>query len=126
MLCEKLHDASVGDAIYAEHRPIGIGEQLKCFSVVSLPVEIVDNGAYQATIVQFHLFSRNREGGISSTDRLQGMLDRLIDLFPIKEGRFTLTSPKILFKGNDGSGFSMWLVQSNLVINTTDRLEYGS
>lgn len=121
VLCNKLADASVGERTYAEHRPNGIGEQLKSMSVVSLPSEIVDNGAYQSTQVYFQLLSRNRDGGISSTDILQSMLDNLLNLFPIKEGRFTLTSPRIVLNGDDGNGFTVWLVQASLVINTTDR-----
>lgn len=121
VLCNKLSDASVGEKTYAEHRPNGIGEQLKSMSVVSLPSEIVDNGAYQSTQVYFQLLSRNRDGGISSTDVLQSMLDNLLNLFPIKEDRFTLTSPRVVLNGDDGNGFTIWLVQASLVINTTDR-----
>lgn len=121
VLCNKLTEASIGDKVYAEHRPNGIGEQLQSLSVVSLPSEIINNGAYQSTQVYFHLISRNREGGISTTDLLQSMLDKLIDLFPIKVDRFTLTSPRVVLNGDDGNGFTIWLVQASLVINTTDR-----
>lgn len=121
MLCNKLSEASIGEKCYAEHRPNGIGEQLKSLSVVSLPSEIVDNGAYQSTQVYFQLLSRNRDGGISSTDVLQSMLDDLLNLFPINEDRFTLTSPRVVLNGDDGNGFTVWLVQASLVINTTDR-----
>lgn len=121
ILCNRLTEASIGDKVYAEHRPNGIGEQLQSLSVVSLPSEIVNNGAYQSTQVYFHLISRNREGGISTTDLLQLMLDKLINLFPIKEDRFTLTSPRVVLNGDDGNGFTIWIVQASLVINTTDR-----
>lgn len=122
IISHKLEEQKIGDKIYAEHRPIGIGEQLDSMSVVMLPVEFVDNGAYQKTNVHFQLIARNRMGGISPTDILQEMLDKLITLFPIIEERFTITSPQILLKGDGGNGFSVWIVQASMIINTTDRL----
>ena len=122
MLCAMLSDAEVGVSTYAEHRPIGIGEQKNSISVVSLPVEIQNQGAFQTTEVRFDLITRNREGGISATDDLQSMLDKLLNLFPIVDKKYSITSPRILFKGDDGNGFTVWVVQAHLVINTTDRL----
>lgn len=122
MLCVKLSDAKVGACTYAEHRPIGIGEQKDSISVVSLPAEIQNQGAYQNTEVRFDLIVRNRDGGISATDELQEMLDNLLGLFPIVEERYSITSPRLLFKGDDGNGFTVWVVQAHMVINTTDRL----
>ena len=55
-------------------------------------------------------------------DELQEMLDNLLGLFPIVEERYSITSPRLLFKGDDGNGFTVWVVQAHMVINTTDRL----
>lgn len=123
-LCTLLQNNKIGDGVFAEHRPVGIGEQLSNLSVVSLPVEIFDRGAYQSTQIRFDLISRERQGGIAATDELQDMLDKLISLIPIVELRFSITSPKVIFRGDDQNGFTIWVVIANLIINTTDRLEY--
>lgn len=124
-LCEKVDDLGICDSVYAEHRPTGHGEQSDRMVVVSIPTQIVDNSAYQRAGINIHIIARNRDGGISATDELQAMLDGIMSLFPITERRYTVTSPNLLFKGDDELGFTVWVVNANLVINTTDRLIYG-
>ena len=48
------------------------------------------------------------------------MLNELASKFPIVESRFSVTSPNVVLKGTDGLGFTLWNVQSKLLINTTD------
>ena len=124
-LCGKVDDLGICDSVYAEHRPTGHGEQSDRMVVVSIPTQIVDNSAYQRAGINIHIIARNRDGGISATDELQAMLDGIIGLFPITERRYTVTSPNLIFKGDDELGFTVWVVNANLVINTTDRLIYG-
>lgn len=124
-LCEKVDDLGICDSVYAEHRPTGHGEQSDRMVVVSITTQIVDNSAYQRAGINIHIIARNRDGGISATDELQAMLDGIMSLFPITERRYTVTSPNLLFKGDDELGFTVWVVNANLVINTTDRLIYG-
>lgn len=113
---------NVSDNVFVEHRPSGVDVQMPDFVIVSLPASIVNQRVYQHTAARFEICVRNKQSGIANTAKLQSMLDALISLFPIRFDRFVLTSPELLFKGDDENSFTIWLIQANLVVNTTDRL----
>lgn len=124
-LCSKIESLGICDSVYAEHRPTGHGEQSDRMVVISIPTGIEDNSAYQKARVNFHIIVRDRDGGVSATDKLQEMLDGVVGIIPVTEKRYTLTNPNLIFKGSDELGFTVWVLSASLVINTTDRLIYG-
>ena len=97
-----------------------MGEQMNDFIVVSLPVAIEEQNAYQKTTLRIELAAKDKANGISDTEKLQSMLNELASKFPIVESRFSVTYPNVVLKGTDGLGFTLWNVQSKLLINTTD------
>lgn len=117
---------TITENVFVEHRPSGLDYQMSDFVIVSLPANIVDQRVYQHSIVRFEIAARNKQSGIANTAKLQSMLDKLVGLFPIRFDRFVLTSPSLLFKGDDENSFTIWLVQADLVVNTTDRLSNES
>lgn len=121
--CEKMQ--GVSNNVYAIHRPTAASEQMKDMVVVSLGSTVIDEGPYQTTDLRVDIVVRDKGQNISDMARLQEMSDAAFDLFPINEGRFRLTRPRLMLKGSDGEGFTVWIVYANVVINTTDRLENG-
>lgn len=109
--------------VFVENRPMASSEQIQDMIVVSLPYRIYDEGAWQSTSLRFELIVKDRQGGIPRVEKLQSMLDSLTELFPIKGSRFLATRPFVALKGNDGVGWTIWNVQSKLIINTTDRYD---
>lgn len=88
--------------------------------VVSFPVSWDDQNAYQSTTMRFELMARNRASGVAYTKRLQEMADVLMEKFPMKGERYSATKPRVVMKGDDGLGFTVWFVQAKLIVNTTD------
>jgi hypothetical protein len=117
-VCEEMY--SISEYVFSEHRPSAMGEQMNDFIVVSLPVAIEEQNAYQKTTLRIELAAKDKANGISDTEKLQSMLNELASKFPIVESRFSVTSPNVVLKGTDGLGFTLWNVQSKLLINTTD------
>ena len=115
----------ISDNVFVEHRPSGTDVQMSDFVIVSLPAVIVDQRVYQQTTARFEIGVRNKQSGIANTTKLQSILDSLVSLFPIRFGRFVLASPTLIFKGVDENSFTIWMIQANLVVNTTDRIKYG-
>lgn len=117
-ICGMLTDVSGN--IYPDHRPEAKGKLMNDMVVVSLPVNIADNNVQLDTTIRFELIVKNKATGIANISRLQEMLDALSVKFPIVQGRFSVVSPYVALKGNDGLGFTIWNVQARLIINTTD------
>lgn len=121
-VCQRMR--CVSENVYAMHRPMAAGEQMKDMVVVSLGSALVDEGPYQRTDLRVDIIVRDKGQKISDMTRLQEMADETFDLFPIIEGRYRLTRPRMMLKGSDGEGFTVWIVYANVYINTTDRLEH--
>lgn len=117
-VCTSVTDVSGN--VYPEHRPGAVQEQMEDMVVVSLPVSWNDQNAWQSTTMRFELMARNRANGVAYTRRLQEMTDTLMAKFPIKGERFSVTKPRVVMKGDDGLGFTVWFVQAKLIVNTTD------
>ena len=118
VICGLLTDVSGN--VFPDHRPEAKGSQMQDMVVVSLPVTIEDMNVQQVTTVRSELIVRNKAEGVADIPRLQEMLDTLASKFPIVNGRYSVTSPYVALKGNDGLGFTVWNVQARLTINTTD------
>ena len=122
VICGLLTDVS--ENVFPDHRPEAKGKQMQDMVVVSLPVAINDNNVQQDTVARFELMVRNKSSGIANITRLQRMLDALTAKFPIVSGRYSLVSPSLVLKGNDGFGYTIWNVQARLIINTTDNYNF--
>lgn len=116
--------AGVSENILPEHRPTISDKQMNDMLVVSIGNKINDGHSFQKSYVHFEIIVPDRYTGISHTKRLQEMCDDVCERLPYSEKRFQVYHPQLLCKGVDGLGFTIWLIQADLFINTTDR--YGS
>ena len=115
----------ISENVTAGNRKSVSQEQMDDFIVVSFPVNIPDNKVVQNTTVRFDLAARNTVNGLEDTPKLQSMLDEVIALFPIHPSlRYTVTNPTVVLKGDDGLGFSHWLINADIQINQTDSYKY--
>lgn len=122
-LCEMLSDISKN--VFAGSRPSAKQKQMQDFIVVSFPVNIPDNKVVQASTLRIDLAARNGVNGLEDTPRLQEMLDGVSALFPIHPSlRYSITNPTLVLKGDDGLGFSHWLLNADILINHTDSYKY--
>ena len=72
-VCQRL--GGISEHVFPEHRPAAAGKQMDDFIVVSLPVSIEDQNAYQKTTLRIEIAVRNRSQGVAHTKKLQEMLD---------------------------------------------------
>ena len=115
----------ISENVTAGNRKSVSQEQMEDFIVVSFPVNIPENKVVQNTTVRFDLAARNTVNGLEDTPKLQSMLDVVITLFPIHPSlRYTVTNPTVVLKGDDGLGFSHWLMNADIQINQTDSYKY--
>ena len=115
----------ISENVTAGNRKSVSQEQMEDFIVVSFPVNIPENKVVQNTTVRFDLAARNTVNGLEDTPKLQSMLDVVITLFPIHPSlRYTVTNPTVVLKGDDGLGFSHWLINADIQINQTDSYKY--
>lgn len=123
-VCSLFSDVSKN--VSAGNRKSASQKQMQDFIVVSLPVNVPDSNVMQDTTIRFDLAARNIQNGLENTSKLQKMLDSVISYFPIKSGsgRFSVTDPVVVLKGDDGLGFSHWLINAELRINQTDSYKY--
>lgn len=120
-LCKVMQ--GVSDNIFPEHRPTISDKQMSDLLVISVESDSIDAHAYQKSYVQFELIAADRMNGVAHTKRLQEMCDALCERLPYAEKRFQVYHPLLMCKGQDSLGFTIWLIQADLFINTTDR--YG-
>ena len=122
-LCEML--SGISEHVTASNRPSAKQKQMKDFIVVSFPTNIPDSKVVQATTLRIDLAARNTVNGLENTLRLQEMLDGVTALFPIHPSmRYTVSNPTLVLKGDDGLGFSHWLINADILINHTDSYKY--
>lgn len=120
-VCESL--TGVSSNVFAMHRPMAGGEQMKDMVVVSLSSEIDDEGPYQEAVLRIDLIVRDKDRMISDVARLEEMCDDAIARFPMDGGRFKAWKPRVQLKGSDGEGFTVWIILARVRVNTTDRLD---
>ena len=118
-VCQRLGGISMKSSICSA----AAGKQMDDFIVVSLPVSIEDQNAYQKTTLRIEIAVRNRSQGVAHTKKLQEMLDGVAGKFPIVTERFSAFQPLLVLKGDDGLGFTIWNIQAKLIVNTTDSYE---
>ena len=115
---EKISDISAHR--YPENRPV-VAESVSDMIVVSFPIKFEDKRVCQDSDIRFEIIVRNRHNNIPNVEKLQEMLNLLVGKFPIIGERYVLSRPFLALKGEDEAGFTIWVVQANIRINTTDR-----
>lgn len=114
----------ISENVTAGNRKSVSQEQMEDFIVVSFPVNIPENKVVQNTTLRIDLAARNTHNGLEDTPKLQRMLDSVIALFPIHPSlRYTVKNPTVVL-GDDGLGFSHWLINADIQINQTDSYKY--
>ena len=117
--------SEISENVFAGSRPSAKQKQMKDFIVVSFPTNIPDSKVVQATTLRIDLAARNTVNGLENTLRLQTMLDDVTSMFPIHPSmRYTVSNPTLVLKGDDGLGFSHWLINADILINHTDSYKY--
>lgn len=117
--------AGISDNVFAESRPSAFQDQMQDFIVVSFPSDIPDSNVVQDTTLRIDLAARKEQNGLGKPPKLQRMLDAVTALFPIHPSlRYTVTKPTVVAKGDDGLGFSHWLINADIQINQTDSYKY--
>lgn len=105
------------DKIYLTSRPAVNPSDPKSYIVIRLSSGIRDRGdTYQTARATVHIFVRDREGGIENAVLLDRITNRICDMMPLIEPRFTAFNPNMLSSGED-SGFHYHILQLSLTIN---------
>lgn len=123
ILCEGFAEA-LGATVYSEHRPLALQELADEFLVISLPSLVQDQNAFQKTTLRISVYVKNKANGIVNTSRLNEIAQSVCGMFPYVSGRYSATRPEVALKSDDGLGFTVWIIQANLQINTTDSYTY--
>lgn len=120
-----LYDLAKGvcEEVYVEERPLATPEQMKEFIVIGLPVGLKNHGPYQTGIARFEIFVRNKAKSQPNVIRLDALLNKLVALFPMENERILMKDPYLALKGQDNVGFSIWNVQCEVLVNTSDRYD---
>ena len=98
-------------------RPTALQKQVNEFVVISLPVRMVDRGAYQETFCRVALFARDRANGQENTKGLEDLQEKVVGKFPIVSDFFSAIDPVLIPSGADTIGFHSLMVQAKLIIN---------
>lgn len=121
-ICKSLE--GITDKVYSGKRPDAVQEQQKSFLVVSVPVGLDDQNAWQRGTLRISIYVRNKANGIENTKKLDAVLNAVAAKFPLVGERYSATNPSVVLKGYDGVAFDVWHVQCRLIINTTDSYVY--
>lgn len=126
ILKDVIHKVSdISEHVYPENRPL-VTDSLADMIVVSFPIQFEDKRVCQDSDIRFEIIVRNRHNNVPNVEKLQEMLNLLVGKFPIVGERYVLSRPFLALKGEDEAGFTIWVVQANIRINTTDRYDLGS
>lgn len=119
-VCENL--SVVSKNIFAIHRPEAQGEQMKSFLVVQIGSDMQNQGAYQKCTLRIDIIVKDKQTVISDVAELQRLCDGICSLLPLKNERYSVFNPRLVLKGSDNEGFTIWVLYVTLIVNTTDRL----
>lgn len=120
-VCGRLNN--ITGAVFPDHRPAAKNEQMDELIVVSIPSMLEEQNAWQKGVIRIELMVRDRKNGYANIVRLDEILKAVSEKFPIVTPRFSATKPRLIIKGDDGLGFTIWNIQAKLVVNTTDNYQ---
>lgn len=112
---------TLSDNVFTGNRPQAVPEQMKEFIVVSIPSRLESStygGGYGVTkaYCNIEIYVRLKKSGMENQTKMDALLGKLLDLFPIQDSVMLASRPKITLRGNDGLGFSAVLVRADLLL----------
>lgn len=121
MLVTAIKNANVTDTVYVEGGPTAVQDVPDDFVILSFPLAVRNKGPFQKHQVRLEVIAKDLKNGRADVLKLETMANAYLALFPIHDGRFTLSSPYIRLKSSDGLGHHTWTIQCDCLVNTTDK-----
>lgn len=114
-LCEKA--GTVCENVYTNTRPTAV-EKMDEFIVVRLPQGIDPYAdTHNSAFVQMNCFARDRQGGITNENALEGLVDGVVNLLPFNDSLMSCNdTPLVMGTVSDGMGFHSTIIQFRIVI----------
>lgn len=97
-------------------RPAAKQFQSDMFLVISIPYGVEDSTFVGETDLTIEVYAKNGNMGLPNLTTLQDTADAVLKKFPISTDRYKAFRPRVLVKGDDGNGFTAWLIQARLII----------
>lgn len=113
-----------GVETFCGERPTNNSERRKEMLVVSLPYSVRQKGAVQTVYLRIEIIVKDKNEGRSNLGRLEDLANALMELFPMRYGRFDVGVPNLVLKGKDTIGFTIWNLQGNVMISKLDTYSY--
>lgn len=107
--------AVAGVPVYPS-RPTGNTVQNDSFLAVTVPYGAEDETFIGMSYLRVELYVRNAANGVADLPRLQKLTDTVISVFPLAGEHYKAWRPRVVLKGDDGNGFTIWLIQAELMI----------
>lgn len=107
------------EAVFVTDRPKTVSENYDNFIVVSLPVMLY-NKTYgvgygmTTSYARIEIFVKDRNG-VEQTAKLDDMVQKCIDRFPINTELVTMSRPRVVLSGTDGYGFHVATIQASFI-----------
>lgn len=107
------------EAVFVTDRPKTIGENYNDFIVVSLPVMLYNKTfgkgyGMTSSYARIEIFVKDRNG-LEQTAKLDDMIQKCVDKFPINTELVTMSRPRVVLSGTDGYGFHVATIQASLI-----------
>ena len=109
----------LADTVFVTDRPKTISENYNSFIVVSLPVMLY-NKTYGSgfgmttSYARVEIFVKDRNG-LEQTAKLDDMIQKCMDRFPINNDFITMSRPRVVMSGADGYGFHVATIQASFI-----------
>lgn len=114
MLCDKV--AGLTEKAFTNSRPLAY-EQMGDFVVVRLVSEDPYADTHDMAYVQYHIYVRDRQGGIENVPRMGELVEGIKAIHPFNNTLASCNSkPTQLQSKSDGMGFHVTVIQFRLVI----------
>lgn len=114
MLCEKV--GGLTEKVFTNTRPLAY-EQMSDFIVVRLVSEDPYAATHDMGYVQYHVYVRDRQGGIENVPRMGELVEGVKSVYPFSNALATSNAkPVQLQSRSDGLGFHVTVIQYRLVI----------
>lgn len=107
------------EAVFVTDRPKTVAENYNDFIVVSLPVMLYNktygNGyGMTSSYARIEIFVKDRSG-LEQTAKIDDMVNKVIDKFPINNELITMSRPRVVMSGADGYGFHVATIQASFL-----------
>lgn len=111
------------DEVFITSRPKVDGKEPNSYIVIRISSGIRDRGdTYQTAKAMVRVFVRDKEGGTEDAILIDKITNKICDLCPIIEPRFTAWNPNFIASGED-MGFHYHVLQLSLSINKKTLLQ---